>query len=56
LRPGDIIEMVGNQPVANVAEFRKLVAERGEGESLLVLVRRGDQTLFRVIMPAPKKE
>jgi serine protease Do len=54
LRPGDIIEMVGNKPVANVAEFRKRIAERAEGESVLVLVRRGDQTLFRVIKPAPK--
>jgi serine protease Do len=56
LRPGDVIEMVGNTPVANVAEFRERVAERGEGESLLVLVRRGDQTLFRVIKPAAPKE
>ncbi len=51
IRPGDVIEMVGNKPVGNVAEFRKLVAERGEG-SILVLVRRDDQTLFRVIKPA----
>ncbi len=52
IMPGDVIEMVGNKPVKNVAEFRKLVSERGEGESILVLVRRDDQTLFRVIKPA----
>jgi serine protease Do len=55
LRPGDIIQMVGNKPVANAGEFRKEVAERPKGESLLVLVKRGDQTLFRVIKPAPKE-
>jgi serine protease Do len=55
LRPGDIIEMVGNKPATNVAEFRKLLAARAEGESVLVLVRRGDQTLFRVIKPARKE-
>jgi serine protease Do len=56
LRPGDIIEMVGNKAVANVSEFRKLLAARAEGESVLVLVRRGDQTLFRVIKPPARKE
>ena len=55
LRAGDVIEMVGNKPVANVAEFRKRLADRAQGESVLVLVRRGDQTLFRVIKPAPKE-
>jgi len=52
LRAGDVIEMVGNAPVANVGEFRARLGERGDGESVLVLVRRGDQTLFRVIKPA----
>jgi len=52
LRAGDLIQMVGNTPVANVAEFRKQLGNRPAGESVLVLVRRGDQTLFRVIKPA----
>ncbi len=51
IRPGDIIEMVGNVPVTDAAEFRDRVGERAEGESVLVLVRRGEQTLFRVIKP-----
>jgi len=51
LRAGDVIEMVGNSPVSSVAEFRKLVSERGAEQSVLLLVRRGDQTLFRVIKP-----
>jgi len=52
LRAGDLIQMVGNTPVASVAEFRKQLGSRAAGESVLVLVRRGDQTLFRVIKPA----
>jgi len=55
LRAGDLIEMVGNKPVGTVAEFRKQLSDRPAGESVLVLVRRGDQTLFRVIKPAPEE-
>jgi serine protease Do len=51
LQAGDVIEMVGNVPVDSVADFRKQLEGRAKGESILVLVRRGDQTLFRVIKP-----
>ena len=51
IRPGDIIETVGNVPISNAADFRERVEERDEGEGVLVLVRRGEQTLFRVIKP-----
>ena len=51
LQAGDVIEMVGNVPVGSVVEFRKQLEGRAKGESILVLVRRGDQTLFRVIKP-----
>ena len=56
LRAGDVIESVGNQPVGDVKEFRKLLSSRDPADSVLVLVRRGDQTLFRVIKPAPSKK
>jgi serine protease Do len=51
LQAGDVIEMVGNVPVRSVAEFRAQLADREKGASILVLVRRGEQTLFRVIKP-----
>ncbi len=51
IRPGDVIEMVGNEPVESAEQFVDSIAESGEGESVLVLVRRGGQTLFRVIKP-----
>ncbi len=56
LRAGDVIESVGNQTVADVKEFRRQLSERAPTDSVLVLVRRGDQTLFRVLKPPPAKE
>lgn len=56
MRAGDVIESVGNQPVDDVKAFRKLLAARDPADSVLVLVRRGDQTLFRVIKPAAEKK
>ena len=51
IRAGDVIQMVGNRNVTSVAEFERELADRDKDESVLVLVRRGDQTLFRVIKP-----
>jgi len=51
IRPGDVIEMFGNVPVEDAAGFRSMLKEREKGESVLVLVRRGDETLFRVLKP-----
>lgn len=56
LRAGDVIESVGNTPVSDVKEFRRILSERDPKDSVLVLVRRGDQTLFRVIKPATNRE
>ncbi len=52
IRPGDVIEQIGREPVSSSKEFRRLLAERDEGDSVIVLVRRGDQSLFKVIKPA----
>lgn len=54
IRPGDVIEMVGNTPVESASVFQDLLDKADPSESVLVLVRRGDQTLFRVIKPAKK--
>lgn len=51
IRPGDVLEMLANRTLESVAQFHELLAERDSTQSLLVLVRRGDQTLFRVIKP-----
>ncbi|HYC54464.1 MAG TPA: DegQ family serine endoprotease [Candidatus Binatia bacterium] len=52
LQPGDLIQMVGNRSVENAEQFASLLSEADKTQSVLVLVRRGDQTLFRVIKPA----
>ncbi len=51
IQPGDVIEMIGNKPVIDADDFRKQMAQREKAESVLVLIRRDDQTLFRVIKP-----
>ena len=56
LMPGDIIESVGNKPVKDAGEFRARLDELEKNQAVLLLVRRGDQTLFRVLKPSTKKE
>ncbi|HYB98051.1 MAG TPA: DegQ family serine endoprotease [Candidatus Limnocylindrales bacterium] len=55
LQPGDLIQMVGNRSVESAEQFATLLADVDKTQSVLVLVRRGDQTLFRVIKP-PKTD
>jgi len=45
LKPGDVIVAVAQQPVKNVAEFKKLAAAAKEG-SLFLTVRRDDQLFY----------
>ena len=52
IRPGDVIEMIGNDPVTSAEEFSERMGKASRSESILVLVRRGAQTLFRVIKPS----
>jgi serine protease Do len=53
LRRGDVILEVDKQSVANVGEFEKALA--GSGSGTLLLVRRGDNTLF-MAMQRPEEE
>ena len=43
MRRGDVILEANQTPVANVAEFRKAV---GDGDKVLLVVRRGEATIF----------
>jgi len=56
LEPGDMIVSVGNEHVTNAEQFRKTLEKVSPDRGVLVLVRRGDQTLFRVLKPAPAGE
>jgi serine protease Do len=46
LREGDLIEVIGTEPIANVAEFERKVASASPGDAILLFVRRGDTTRF----------
>jgi serine protease Do len=56
LEPGDIIVSVGNEPVKDAATFQSRLESATSDRGLLVLIRRGDQTLFRVLKPSPVQE
>ena len=54
LQPGDIVMMVGKRKVKNAAEFNDAVKDVQPGESVMLLVRRQDVSLF-VAVSVPKK-
>ena len=46
LRPGDIILELDQNPVKDLAEFRKRINRYKEGDTILLLTKRGDTTLY----------
>ncbi len=52
LEPGDLIVSVSNQPVEDAEGFRRMLDQAIGDRGILVLIRRGDQTLFRVLKPS----
>ncbi len=48
LRQGDVIEQVNRRPVTSVADFNSAVSQ-GRGDSTLLLVRRGQASVFMAI-------
>jgi serine protease Do len=55
LRPGDVIREVNRKPVTSPTAFEKAVADRKAGKPLLLLVQRGESTLFITITPEAKE-
>lgn len=51
LRRGDVILEVNRKPVANLEDYSALLKERKAGKSVLLLVRRGDNTVFLALKP-----
>ncbi len=49
LRPGDIVLRVGRVPIASTAILDRELKKVDENESVMLLIRRGDITQFRVI-------
>jgi serine protease Do len=46
IQPGDVIVAVGQDKFANLDEFKKLVGRYKKGDSVALLVRRGEGALF----------
>ena len=53
LQRSDIILEVNRKPVANLGEYRKALRGAEKGKSVLLLVRRGENTIF-LALKAPK--
>jgi S1-C subfamily serine protease len=53
LRPGDVIQQIDNQAIANAEEVRQLVEQAGVGGQLQVQVQRQEQTLSFTLQPEP---
>jgi serine protease Do len=49
IAPGDVIKEINRRPVSSVADYQKAVSKAKPGETLLLLVRRGEMTSFRAI-------
>ena len=46
LREGDLITQVNRNPVKNLADYNREMAKSGKSKSVLLLVKRGDQSVF----------
>ena len=51
IQVGDVIQAVNRQPVKNVDDFVKVIEKAKGGGSLLLLVQRGQNTLFAAVTP-----
>ena len=51
IQAGDVIQAVNRKPVKNVDDFVKTVEKAKGGGSLLLLVQRGQNTLFAAVTP-----
>jgi serine protease Do len=52
LRRGDVILEVNRTAVKDVASYRKAMRAGGKGKSVLLLVRRGENTIFLALKPS----
>jgi serine protease Do len=52
LRRGDVILEVNRRPVRNVRQYEKAIKAGSKGTSVLLLVRRGDNTIFLALRPS----
>jgi len=46
VEPADVIREVNQRPVNNVSDFERAVRQGRRGDRILLLVQRGDNTVF----------
>ena len=46
LRPGDVIVGVGREAIKSREDFERLIGEHKAGETVALLVRRGEATIY----------
>ncbi|HXV81174.1 MAG TPA: Do family serine endopeptidase, partial [Candidatus Binatia bacterium] len=51
IRRGDVILEVDRKPIPNIDEYKKAIAGISKGKGVLLLVRRGESTLFLALKP-----
>ena len=51
LRRGDIILEVNRQAIEDADDYRKVLRASEKGKNVLLLVRRGDNTIFLALKP-----
>jgi serine protease Do len=56
IRRGDVIEKVGNQTVAGVAQAVEKISALKKGQSVALLIRRDDRTLFIALQEGDAKD
>ncbi|MBF0418463.1 MAG: PDZ domain-containing protein [Magnetococcales bacterium] len=55
IRPGDLLQEINRKPVKGVADMRAVLGKVNPGQTLLVLMRRGNEPLFLAV-PLPAKK
>jgi serine protease Do len=52
IRSGDVIRQVNKKPVKDVEDFKQKIETAKDQETILLLIQRGENTLFAALTPA----
>ena len=52
IRSGDVIQQVNKKPVKDVQDFKQKIENTKDQETILLLIQRGENTLFAALTPA----
>jgi len=52
IRSGDVIQQVNKKPVKDVEDFKQKIESAKDQETILLLIQRGESTLFAALTPA----